>query len=116
MFNLSGKRVLITGASGGLGGGIARSMHAQGAELAFTYQNDRLADRVKKLAGHFDSDLLIPCDVAHDQDIDQLMLQLKTDWQHIDILVHSVAFAPSDQLEGHFLNNITKLLFSQTYK
>ena len=107
---LAGKKALIVGLASNrsIAYGIAEAMHSQGAELAFTYQNDRLADRVKKLAGHFNSNLLFPCDVAHDQEIDQLMLQLKTEWKQIDILVHSVAFAPGDQLEGHFLNNITR--------
>ena len=107
---LSGKKALIVGLASNrsIAYGVATAMHAQGATLAFTYQNERLKTRVEKLAKDFNSTLTFPCDVGIDEEIDTLMTQIKTTWNSIDILVHSVAFAPSDQLEGHFLKNISR--------
>ncbi|MBM93466.1 MAG: enoyl-[acyl-carrier-protein] reductase FabI [Legionellales bacterium] len=107
---LSGKKALIIGMASNrsIAYGVAQAMHAQGATLAFTFQNERLSARVTKLAQTFNSTLLFPCDVSDDLAIDALMDSVKQHWDNIDILIHSVAFAPSDQLEGHFLKNITR--------
>lgn len=107
---LTGKRALIVGVlnNRSIAYGIAKSMHQQGAELAFTYVNDQLKERVQNVASEFGSTLLLPCDVSSDEQIHALFKQLKTHWEHFDILVHSVAFAPADQLEGNYIDSVTR--------
>lgn len=107
---LEGKRALIVGLASkrSIAYGIAAAMKAQGAELAFSYQNDRLKDRVTDMAKHFDSTMVMPCDVADDAQIIDLFEQLGQHWSELDILVHSVAYAPADQLEGDYLENINR--------
>ncbi|MFO7954601.1 enoyl-ACP reductase [Thioalkalivibrio sp.] len=107
---LKGKRALIVGVASNrsIAYGIAAAMHREGAELAFTYQNERLRDRVEKLVADFDSDILVPCNVEDDREIEQVFEHLDDYWDGIDILVHSVAFAPKEQLEGDFLDNMTR--------
>jgi enoyl-[acyl-carrier protein] reductase I len=83
-------------------------MHREGAELAFTYQNDRLQGRVEKMAGKFDSDITVPCNVESDEEIERVFEHLDNYWDSLDILVHSVAFAPKELLEGDFLDNVTR--------
>lgn len=102
---LAGKKVLIIGLASNrsIAYGIAKAMHAQGAELAFTYQNERLQSRVQEMAAEFNSALVFPCDVALDGEITQLFKQLNTHWNTLDILVHSVAYAPADQISGDFI-------------
>ena len=111
---LEGKKALIVGLASNrsIAYGVAQSMAKQGAELAFTYQGDKLKDRVIKMAAGFNSDLVFPCDVTSDTEITQLIDQLKAAWGTFDILVHSVAFAPSDHLEGDYLDHITREGFS----
>ena len=107
---LEGKRALIVGVASprSIAWGIAEAMHEQGAELAFTYQNDKLKPRVEKIAAATGSDIVIPCDVASDEDIDNTFADLKKHWNHYDILVHSVGFAPRDQLEGDYIDVVTR--------
>jgi enoyl-[acyl-carrier protein] reductase I len=107
---LKGKRALIVGVASNrsIAYGIAEAMRREGAELAFTYQNERLRERVEKMAAAFDSDILVPCNVESDQEIEQVFERLDDYWDGLDILVHSVAFAPKEQLEGDFLDNITR--------
>ncbi len=107
---LNGKRALIVGVASNrsIAYGIAQAMHREGAELAFTYQNDRLKPRVEKFATEFGSDIVLPCDVASDEQIDAVFATLGERWDGLDILVHSVAFAPRELLEGDFLDNITR--------
>ncbi len=107
---LDGKRALIVGVASNrsIAYGIARAMHREGAELAFTYQNDRLKPRVEKFAAEFGSDLVLPCDVASDEQIEAVFEHLGQRWDGLDILVHSVAFAPRELLEGDFLEHITR--------
>ena len=102
---LSGKRILITGllSNRSIAYGIAQAMHREGAELAFTYQNDRVQDRVAKLAADFGKPLLFPCDVAEDAQIDALFAGITQQWGYLDGLVHSIAYAPNEALEGDFL-------------
>lgn len=84
---------------------IAQAWHKAGAKLAFTYQGERLKDNVEELAGTFGSDtMIIPCDVTKDEDIDRVFSQLKDRYQTLHLLLHSVAFAPREALEGQFLN------------
>lgn len=111
---LSGKRILITGllSSKSIAAGIAEAMHREGAELAFSYQNERFKERVEKLAADYDSKIIIPCDVSHDEDIHQAIESLKKHWDSLDGLVHSIAYAPADQLEGKYHEVITRQGFN----
>ena len=107
---LSGKRVLIVGLASNrsIAYGIATAMHREGAELAFTYQNERLQPRVEKMAAEFGSDLCFPLDVAHDAEIEKIFTDLGKHWDGLDTIVHSVGFAPRDQLAGNFLDSVTR--------
>lgn len=110
---LDGKRALIIGVASNrsIAWGIAQAMHTQGAELAFTYQTDRLGERVQKLAGEIGSSIALPCDVAKDDDIDQLFSGLRAHWDGVDILVHAVAYAPRESLSGSFLDGLDRESF-----
>lgn len=110
---LAGKRILITGllSNRSISYGIAKAMHREGAELAFTYQNERFQDRVAKMAAEFDSDLIFACDVQNDEEITALFDQLGQKWDGLDGLVHSIAFAPGDALEGDFLEGFSREAF-----
>jgi len=103
---LTGKRVLIVGVASKLSiaSGIASAMYREGASLAFTYQNDKLKNRVEEFAKSWGSsaDLCFPCDVASDQEIEQAFKTLADKWDSLDVIVHSVGFAPGDQLDGDF--------------
>jgi len=107
---LTGKRALITGIASdrSIAYGIAEAMHREGAELAFTYQNERLKSRVEKFAAAFGSSIVLPCDVATDAEIEQTFKQLGEHWDGLDIVVHSIAFAPKEQLSGSIVANTTK--------
>jgi len=107
---LSGKRALILGVASkkSIAWGIAEAMHREGAELAFTYQNERLKDRVEKLAGELGSDIVIPCNVADDNEIEAVFEHLDDYWDHMDIMVHSIAYAPKELLEGDYLDNLSR--------
>ncbi|MFP3873818.1 MAG: enoyl-ACP reductase [Thiohalophilus sp.] len=107
---LQGKRALIVGLASNrsIAWGIAQAMHREGAELAFTYQNDKLEDRVAKMAAELDSEIMIPCDVSSDEEINQVFNHLDNYWDGLDIIVHSVAFAPRTELEGDYLDAVTR--------
>jgi enoyl-[acyl-carrier protein] reductase I len=110
---LAGKKVLITGliSNRSIAYGIAQAMHREGAELAFTHQGDRIRDRVVKLAEEFGSELVLPCDVADDAQIDAVFAQLSQRWDGLDGLVHSIAFAPREALAGEFLEGLSRESF-----
>jgi enoyl-[acyl-carrier protein] reductase I len=110
---LAGKRLLITGllSNRSIAYGIARSCHAQGAELAFTFQNDRFRDRVSEMAAEFGSSIVLPCDVAEDAQIDALFADLRTHWDGFDGLVHAIAFAPREAIAGDFLEGSSREAF-----
>ena len=103
---LQGKRALITGVASqrSIASGIAEAMHREGAELAFTYQNEKLKSRVEDAAKEYGSDIVIPLDVSDDAQIDHCFSELKKHWDHFDILVHAIAYAPREAIEGEFLN------------
>jgi len=107
---LDGKRALIVGVASprSIAWGIAEAMHEQGAELAFTYQNDKLKTRVEKIAEQTGSNILIPCDVGSDKEIENTFSELAKHWDGYDILVHSVGFAPRDQLEGDYIDAVNR--------
>lgn len=101
---LSGKRFLIAGIASKLSiaYGIAQALHREGAELAFTYPNDKLKKRVDEFAAQFGSDLVFACDVADDFQIAQVFEQLAHHWDGLDGLIHSIGFAPAEALKGDF--------------
>jgi enoyl-[acyl-carrier protein] reductase I len=107
---MSGKRALIVGlaSSRSIAYGIASAFHREGAELAFSYQNDKLKPRVEKMAAEFGSSLTYPLDVAHDAEIDDMIAALGKEWDGIDVLVHSVGFAPREQLAGTYIESVTR--------
>lgn len=107
---LAGKRALIVGVASerSIAWGITKAMHREGAELAFTYQNDKLKERVEKYASQVGSSITVPCDVASDEQITAVFEHLDDFWDGLDIIVHSVAFAPREQLEGSYLDAVTR--------
>ena len=111
---LQGKRALIVGLASNrsIAWGIARAMRQQGAELAFTYQSEKLESRVAKMAAELDSEIVVPCDVASDTQIEAVFDKLDDFWDGLDILVHSVAFAPREALEGDYLDSVSREAFN----
>ncbi len=107
---MSGKRVLIVGVASNrsIAWGIARAMHREGAELAFSYPNEKMGARVSKLAAELGADIVLPCDVGSDEQIETLFTDLGKHWDGLDVIVHSVAFAPADQLAGDYLECVTR--------
>ena len=107
---LSGKKILILGVASKLSiaSGIASAMHRNGAELAFTYQNEKLKDRVKKFAAGWGSDNIYPCDVTEDSQIDDLFSQVGDNWNELDAIVHCLAFAPAHELNGNYVDVTTR--------
>ncbi|HLW74495.1 MAG TPA: enoyl-ACP reductase [Gammaproteobacteria bacterium] len=107
---LAGKRALVVGLASdrSIAHGIAVAFKREGAELAFTYQGERLKERVEEMAREFGSNLVFPMDVANDAEIDAAFANLKKHWSSLDILVHSVGFAPRDQLTGSYIDSVTR--------
>ncbi|HOB60879.1 MAG TPA: enoyl-ACP reductase [Candidatus Competibacteraceae bacterium] len=107
---LAGKRALIVGVASNrsIAWGIAQAMHREGAELAFTYQGDKLKPRVEKMAAELGSSLTLPCDVESDAEIAAVFESLQQHWDGLDIVVHSVAYAPREALEGDYLEGISR--------
>lgn len=108
---LTGKKILIAGIASekSIATGIADAMYAQGAELAFTYLNDRMKGRVEKVAERCGgSKLLYPCDVSSDEQIKDVFTELAKDWPKFDGFVHAIAFAPQECLDGDYLDAITR--------
>jgi enoyl-[acyl-carrier protein] reductase I len=111
---LHGKRALITGIASqrSIAWGIANAMHREGAQLALTYPNDRMKDRVDEAANAFGSNIVLPCDVADDMQIEHLFAELSEHWDGFDILVHSIGFAPREAIQGQFLDHLTRENFT----
>ena len=107
MSSLAGKTGIVFGVANkrSIAWAIAQAWHKAGAKLAFTYQGDRLKENVEELAGTFGPDtLLMPCDVTKDEDIARVFTEVGAKFGKLHLLLHSVAFAPKDALEGEFLN------------
>jgi enoyl-[acyl-carrier protein] reductase I len=111
---LADRKILITGilSNRSIAYGVARACRREGAELAFTYVNDDLKDRVVKIAAEFGSAPVLKCDVARDEDIDALFTTLKSEWGALDGLLHSIAFAPREALAGDFLESLSRPAFA----
>jgi enoyl-[acyl-carrier protein] reductase I len=107
---LKNRNILITGLlnSHSIAYGIARAAAREEANLAFTYQNSRLRDRVTRLASEFETERVFPCDVSKDTDISALFSHLGKQWKRLDGLVHSIAFAPREALDGGYLDGLTR--------
>jgi enoyl-[acyl-carrier protein] reductase I len=107
---LSGKRILITGllSNRSIAYGIAQACYREGAELAFTYVGDRFRDRISEFAAEFGSDIVLPCDVGDDAQIDSAIAGLRRRWDSLDGLVHSIGFAPREAISGAFLDGLTR--------
>lgn len=112
---LQGKRALITGIASqrSIASGIADAMHRQGAELALTYQTDKLRSRVESAAKAYGSDIVLPLDVASDEQIEACFAELGKYWgDGFDILVHCIAYAPREAIGGGFLDGLTRENFA----
>jgi enoyl-[acyl-carrier protein] reductase I len=107
---LRGKRALIVGVASKLSiaKGIADAFYREGAEIALTYQGEKLKSRVEEFASQYNSTLTFPCDVGSDEEIAALFTELGNHWDGIDILVHSVGFAPGNELDGNFVDVTTR--------
>jgi enoyl-[acyl-carrier protein] reductase I len=107
---LAGKRALIVGVASdrSIAWGIAEAIHREGAELAFTYQNEKLLSRVEKIAQQTGAKIVLPCDVSSDEQIQTVFDHIRQHWDGLDIIVHSVAYAPREELAGAFLESSTR--------
>ena len=107
---MQGKRVLIVGLASNrsIAWGIAKAMHREGAELAFTFQNEKLQSRVEEMATECNSKIVVECDVSHDEHIDNVFVELAKHWDGLDCIVHSVAFAPREALDGDYVEATTR--------
>ncbi|MEQ1529786.1 MAG: enoyl-ACP reductase [Methylococcales bacterium] len=107
---MQGKRVLIVGLASNrsIAWGIAQAMHREGAELAFTFQNEKLQSRVEDMAAQCNSNITMECDVSIDEHIDNVFTKLAEHWDGLDCIIHSVAFAPRDALDGDYVNATTR--------
>jgi len=110
---LQDRKILVTGllSNRSIAYGIARALSREGATLAFTYQHADLRGRVEQLAQEFGSTPVLPCDVASDAEIAALFVELGKQWNGLDGIVHSVAFAPRETLKGEFLDSLTREAF-----
>ena len=103
---MAGKRGLIMGVANdrSIAWGIARAAHSQGAKLGFTFQGEALGKRVRPLAQSLGSDMVLPCDVASDESIEEVFEEVDKRWGELDFLVHAIAYADKDELKGMYLN------------
>lgn len=110
---LQNKKILVTGllSNRSIAYGIATAMQREGASLAFTYQGEGVKERVVKLAAEFGSDIVLPCDVASDEEIARLFAGLGARWDGLDGIIHSIAFAPREALAGAYLDGLTRDAF-----
>jgi len=106
---LEGKNALIDGVASNrsIAWGISQAMKREGANLAFTYQTEKMKSRVEKFAGQCDSDIDIPCDVSSDEQIEDVFSHRDDFWDHIHIIVPAVAFEPGAERAGHSLDCFT---------
>ncbi|MDH3234757.1 MAG: SDR family oxidoreductase, partial [Alphaproteobacteria bacterium] len=93
--------------------GIAKALREQGAELAFTYQGEAFGKRVRPLAGSLGSNLVLPCDVEDDSDIERVFTEIDKAWGSMDFLVHAIAYSDKEELKGRYLNT-TRRNFART--
>src|SRR5207253_10701182 len=107
MSSLAGKFGIVFGVANkrSIAWAIAQAWHKAGARLAFTYQGERLKENVEELVGTFGQDtLILPCDVSRDEEIAKVFQEVQSRLGKLHLLLHSVAFAPKEALEGEFVN------------
>jgi len=114
---LAGKKILITGvlSNRSIAYGVAQACRREGAELAFTYVNDELKERVVRVAAEFGTVPVLRCDVTKDDDIDALFASVASEWGALDGLLHAIAFAPREALAGDFLNGMSRAAFATAH-
>ncbi len=114
---LADRKILITGvlSNRSIAYGVAHACRREGAQVAFTYVNEDLKDRVVKLAAEFGPCPVLPCDVTIDDDVDALFTTLKSEWGALDGVLHSIAYAPREALAGDFLNGMTRSAFAMAH-
>ena len=114
---LTGKKILVTGliSNRSIAYGIAKAARREGAELAFTFQNERFRERVADMAREMGSDIALPCEVTSDGEIAALFDALGKKWDGLDGLVHAIAFAPREAIEGDFLPGMSRAAFAQAH-
>lgn len=107
---LQGKRALVTGilSNRSIAWGIAKALRREGAELALTYVDEKLRNRVDDAAAQLGTDIVLPCDVSSDSDIEALFTSLGKRWDGLDILIHSIGFAPREALAGEYLDGLSR--------
>lgn len=107
---LKGKRALILGLASdrSIAYGIAEAMHREGAELVLTYPNDRFKERVEDMGKNWNAIATLPCDVASDEQINDLFKNIAQHWDGLDSIIHAVAYAPADQLEGDYVSVLNR--------
>ncbi len=107
---LANKKALVLGIASkkSIAYGIAKAIQHQGAEVAITFQNERLKERAENFAAELSSPFFLKCDVDEDDDIKNLFEQVNKYWDEIDIIIHSIAFAPRELLQGNYLDNLTR--------
>ena len=115
---LEGKKALIAGIASNrsIAYGVAKCMHREGAELAFTYQTEKLRPRVEKFAKEFGSDICVEMEVSSDEGISKAFDDLRSSWSNFDIMVHSIAFAPTEELKGSFIESVTREGFKTAHE
>lgn len=115
---LENKRILVTGIASNrsIAWGCAAAMRRQGAELALTYQNDKLKGRVEELAAEIGSDIVLPLDVSTDWQIAHLFGALGECWDGLDAVVHSIAYAPRQELSGDYVDALTRDGFTAAHE
>lgn len=103
---MAGKRVLVFGVANdrSIAWGISQAFHQAGAKLAFTYLNEALDKRVRPLAESVDAELILPCDATNDEQVEAAFKAVEEKWGGLDVLVHSIAFANREDLEGRFVD------------
>ena len=111
---LKNKNILIVGVANkhSIAAGIAESMAENGANIALTYQNERLQGNVEKLGSSWGVETYIPCDVAEDSQIENTFKELSAKWDGLDAVIHAVGFAPREELDGDFLDVTSREGFS----
>jgi enoyl-[acyl-carrier protein] reductase I len=107
---LNGKRALIVGLAStrSIAWGIAQAMRREGAELALTYQNEKLQERVEKMAAELGSTITLPCELSDDAEIARTFERLSESWSHLDSIVHSAAYTFRSELEGSYVDAVTR--------
>tara|TARA_B100001750_G_scaffold239223_1_gene246971 strand:- start:158 stop:1027 length:870 start_codon:yes stop_codon:yes gene_type:complete len=107
---LKDKNILIVGVANkhSIATGIAESMAKFGANLAFTYQSERFQKKVEDISTQLNSKICLPCDVSKDEDINAVFKELGSIWEGLDGIVHAVGFAPSNELDGNFVDVTTR--------